>query len=115
MGHSFHWLFKVFSSRPEVAAMPLFPPVSLSSLPLISTVLLILLQVHQDEATVALTIGTLSLTAAQVTGLAALGILTKLSAAATGLLVARLANNGDSRRRVCGGGAGAGGNPEDAG
>merc|ERR1711990_97871 len=90
MGHSFNCLSQVFSSRPEVSAMPLFPSVSLCSVSLLSTALLLLLQVHQDEATVAVAIGTLSLTAAQVTGIAALAILTKLSAAATGLLVSRL-------------------------
>merc|ERR1719189_696120 len=65
----------------------------ITSVSLCSLALILLLQVHQDEATVPILIGTtpiIALTAAQVTGVAALAILTKLGAAFTGgLLVSR--------------------------
>merc|ERR1711981_100841 len=69
--------------------------VSVCSLPVLSTALILLLQVHQDMATIPITIGavgaagTIALTAPQVTGLAALAILTKLSGIAGGLLISR--------------------------
>ena len=72
---------------------------SVLSLPVLTTALLLLLQVHQDEATIALTIGAgagaLALTAGQVTALAGLGVLAKLSGVVGGILLSR----GGSRRQ----------------
>merc|ERR1711981_464138 len=80
--------------------------VSVCSLPVLSTALILLLQVHQDMATIPITIGavgaagTIALTAPQVTGIAALAILTKLGGIAGGLLLSRaLSNRGSSGRR----------------
>lgn len=73
------------------------------SLPVLTTALLLLLQVHQDEATIALTIGTgttaLALTAGQVTALAGLGVLAKLSGVVGGILLSRAASGRQSRYR----------------
>ena len=71
------------------------------SIPVLSTALILLLQVQEDEATFPITIGALALTAPQVTGLATLAILTKLSAVAGGLLATNLSNRGNrgGRRR----------------
>merc|ERR1711981_187525 len=67
--------------------------VSVCSLPVLSTALILLLQVHQDMATI-------PITAPQVTGIAALAILTKLGGIAGGLLLSRaLSNRGSSGRR----------------
>merc|ERR1711981_337334 len=80
--------------------------VSVCSLPVLSAALILLLQVHQDMATIPITIGavgaagTIALTAPQVTGIAALAILTKLGGIAGGLLLSRaLSNRGSSGRR----------------
>merc|ERR1711930_39347 len=78
--------------------------VSVCSLPVLSTALILLLQVHQDMATIPITIGAgataIALTAPQVTGIAALAILTKLGGIAGGLLLSRaLSNRGSSGRR----------------
>merc|ERR1712066_1034423 len=72
--------------------------VSVCSLPVLSTALILLLQVHQDMATIPITIGAgataIALTAPQVTGIA---ILTKLGGIAGGLLLSRaLSNRGSS-------------------
>merc|ERR1711981_428938 len=77
--------------------------VSVCSLPVLSTALILLLQVHQDMATIPITIGAgataTALTAPQVTGIAALAILTKLGGIAGGLLLSRaLSNRGSSSR-----------------
>merc|ERR1711981_1538215 len=77
--------------------------VSVCSLPVLSTALILLLQVHQDMATIPITIGAgataIALTAPQVTGIAALAILTKLGGIAGGLLLSRaLSNRGSSSR-----------------
>ena len=71
---------------------------SLLSLPVLSTALILLLQVHQDTATIALTIGTVALTASQVTALAGFGVLAKLSGVAAGLLISRAASAGGRRQ-----------------
>ena len=71
---------------------------SVLSLPVLSTALILLLQVHQDEATFPLTIGALTLTAGQVTALAGLGALAKLSGVVGGILLSRAANGGGRRR-----------------
>ena len=74
---------------------------SVLSLPVLSTALVLLLQVHQDEATVALTIGAgagaLVLTAGQTTVLASLGVLAKLSGVLSGVILARAASGGSSQ------------------
>merc|ERR1711936_1232542 len=62
---------------------------SVLSLPVFSIAFLLLLQVHQEAATVALTVGTLALTAPQVTALAGLAVLTKLSGVVGGVLLSR--------------------------
>merc|ERR1712006_8576 len=65
--------------------------------------LILLLQVHLDEATFALTIGAgagaLALTAGQVTALAGLGVLTKLSGVVGGVLLSRALSSRSSSRR----------------
>merc|ERR1712203_6082 len=78
---------------------------SVCSLPVLSTALILLLQVHQDMATFPITIGavgaagTIALTAPQVTAIAGLAVLTKIAGVAGGLLLSRaLANRGGSRR-----------------
>ena len=71
---------------------------SVLSLPLLSTALILLLQVQQDEATIPLTIGALTLTSAQVTALAGFGVLAKLSGVVGGLLLSRAANRRQSSR-----------------
>ena len=75
---------------------------SVLSLPVLSVALILLLQVHQDEATFALTIGTgataLALTAGQVTALAGLGVLTKLSGVVGGVLLSRALQSRSSSR-----------------
>merc|ERR1711981_1004365 len=82
--------------------------VSVCSLPVLSAALILLLQVHQDMATVPITIGavgaagTIALTAPQVTGIAALAILTKLGGIAGGLLLSRALSNRGSSGRRCG-------------
>ena len=70
---------------------------SVLSLPLLSTALILLLQVQQDEATFPLTIGALTLTSAQVTALAGLGVLAKVSGVVGGLLLSRAASRRQSR------------------
>ena len=72
---------------------------SVLSLPVLSTALILLLQVHQDEATFPLTIGALTLTAGQVTALAGLGVLAKLSGVVGGILLSRAASGRQSRYR----------------
>merc|ERR1711874_337551 len=62
---------------------------SVLSLPVFSIAFILLLQVHQEAATVALTVGTLALTAPQVTALAGLAVLTKLSGVVGGVLLSR--------------------------
>merc|ERR1711981_1116497 len=76
--------------------------VSVCSLPVLSTALIL---VHQVMATIPITIGAvgaataIALTAPQVTGIAALAILTKLGGIAGGLLLSRaLSNRGSSSR-----------------
>ena len=71
---------------------------SVCSIPVLSTALLLLLQVREDEATLPVTLGALALTAPHVTGLATLAILTKISAVAGGLLASNLGNRGGRRR-----------------
>merc|ERR1719447_2569191 len=75
---------------------------SVLSLPVLSVALILLLQVHQDEATFALTIGTgataLALTAGQVTALAGLGVLTKLSGVVGGGRLSRALSSRSSSR-----------------
>merc|ERR1711981_592364 len=82
--------------------------VSVCSLPVLSTALILLLQVHQDMATfpaapavpaipaigAAGAAGGIVLTGPMVAGLAALAVLTKLSVVATGVLVSRVLNRG---------------------
>ena len=71
---------------------------SVLSLPVLSTALILLLQVHQDEATFPITIGALALTAGQVTALAGLGVLAKLSGVVGGILLSRAASNSGGYR-----------------
>merc|ERR1711936_763188 len=83
---------------------------SVLSLPVFSIAFLLLLQVHQEAATVALTVGTLALTAPQVTALAGLAVLTKLSGVVGGVLLSRaLSSRGGRRcykRIICAAGTG---------
>ena len=66
---------------------------SILSVTVLSIALILLLQVHQDEATFPITIGALALTAGQVTALAGLGVLAKLSGVVGGILLSRAASN----------------------
>merc|ERR1712001_781577 len=76
---------------------------SVLSLPVLSTALILLLQVHQDEATFALTIsagtGALALTAGQGTALAGLGVLAKLSGVVGGILLSRAGSRSGRQSR----------------
>ena len=75
---------------------------SLLSLPVLSTALILLLQVHQDEATFPITIGALALTSGQVTALAGLGVLAKLSGVVGGILLSRAASGSSRQSRYRG-------------
>ena len=95
-----NWM-KSFITNSRAFIIYIFPlqmKFSVLSLPVFSIAFILLLQVHQEAATVALTVGTLALTAPQVTALAGLAVLTKLSGVVGGVLLSRALSSRGGRR-----------------